>query len=263
MTMILPPGVTLPPVGTNLSDPKWEVTVSISTGTMPNGVATVAAGQWRERNRGQIETIALGGLKGTLSRRPHSDGNEGIWALLIQADERQVEVEVRDRRNEPTLFVALRRHALSVRWEPSKIDAEKAFGATPGPIEGMRLDNGSAGQLFYRPLGKPGSRVQLSLTGGSLPLVGKLDETMCRERLAGQAAKVAAKDATLKDPQPLPTVSGCDVDVDVGAGDRLYLAFIVGPSGGFVLVSGRAPETSYKEWRPRFRAAATGLRSTR
>jgi hypothetical protein len=264
VTMSLPPDVARAPVGTMMSDPKWEVNVSISTSTLPSGVATLAMQQWRARHPGEIETVTLGTLDGTLSRRPGSDGNESQWALLVQAEDRQLEIELRDRRTDPPRFEALRRHLLSVRWDPSKVDAEKAFGVTPGAIEGLALDEGSAGQLSYRTRGKPGPRVSLTLTGGSLPLVGTLDEATCRERLGGQAGMLAAPGSTVKPPQPMPKgLAGCDVDLSGEGGERLYLAFVVGPTGGFVLLSGSAPEASFAEWRPRFRAAATGLRSVR
>lgn len=263
VTMTLPADVVHPPVGTMMSDPKWEVNVSISTSTMPRNVAPVAAHEWRGRHPGPIENVALGTLDGMLGRRPGGDG-EQMWALLIQAEDRQVDVELRDRRKDPAQFEALRRHLLSVRWEPSKVDAEEAFGVTPGAIAGLELDKGSAGQLYYRSRGKAGPRVIVTLTGGALPLVGTLDGPTCRERLGGQAALLAAPGTTVKPPQPMPDgLDGCDVDVSRQGGERVYLAFVVGPTGGFVLLSGSAPETSFTQWRPRFRAAATGLRSAR
>lgn len=282
VTMKLPPGVTLAPVGTMMSDPKWEVSVSVVTARATSSLAPVLTKLWRTQHPGEMQTVTIGEHSGTLSRHPRegSDESEGRWSLLVMAEEVQLDIELRDRRNDPSAFEALRQFLSSVKWDPSKVDAEQSFGATPGAIEGMTLEKTSAGQLLYRPTGKPGSGVELVLTGGSLPTLGQLDVALCREKLRATAEQSLARPAafeaiapdastspaalTVGDPVSIPGLIGCELDARGRDGRRHYMAFLqFGSPGVFVLVNGEAPSASYDEWRPRFRGAALHLRSLR
>jgi hypothetical protein len=265
VSLVVPEGVRLGPVGATLADGAWELLVNVETTRLVEDpqLLALAESQWREREGGRVERVRFGRHEGLLATHLRArDGREAdAYAVRIVEGAIVLDVSFSLRRDDPAGFARLKENALSVRWDPARLSPEASFRMSPGPLEGLVLEDADTGTLLYRPAPQERASnrgVTLVFLGGPLP--EPFDASRCEAALRARAEHLAGEGCVFE-PKRLPSpLVGCETELATTKGRHVYLAAIaIVELGGLVLVMGSAPDATFSRWAPVFRQAARRL----
>jgi hypothetical protein len=150
VTMTLPEGVTVSPLGTTFSDADREVTVSVVVGPsskdMRESVAFPDAG----------EPFRTSTITGEIYKRARSEGHGAWdgWLLKVSRGGKSLDVLISYTGPERGRFQELKTYLSTVSWNDAAVDPEISFGLKMN-VSGLRLIPDVAGALGYSADGKP------------------------------------------------------------------------------------------------------------
>lgn len=206
--------------------------------------------------------IRIGPHEGELwnRRRDRDGGGYDAWVMWVASGAHGLLVMMTDKGHDGRRFEQLRASMQTVLWEPEVVDAENAFGASPGVVPGMQPERTFAGPLMYRSDDPQQPNVTLSFTAWPVDLPDRPDA--CSSVLRTQSIRMGQVYGTVQ-VVDAGALRGCEVEETLPDGKSLYNAAVAWPHGGTVIASGVAPTASFTAWRPRFSDAVRALRATR
>ncbi|MBI5546146.1 MAG: hypothetical protein HY901_19820 [Deltaproteobacteria bacterium] len=182
--------------------------------------------------------------------------------MLSVQDAWELDLLATDQGPDAQRWKTLRPYLLSLKWNPDEMDPEKAFGATPGKIEGMKLAGDGIGGLKYVEGGASGAVLSL------LAMPKAVDHTsfasFCKKGIRS-VIKSTADQASLGEATTIhgEGLTGCEVIGVSSSGRSGYWALVAFASGGLVMASGEAEAATAGLWRARFGAAVRALKPSR
>jgi hypothetical protein len=244
-------------IGTVFRDDLGQIMMTVLA--MPAGQPRMAEALMEATFPGGPETVKLGELTGILRhrRRDRDGGGYDGFYLTVTAGARVLMVTVADAGEPSARWETFRPNLMSIRWNPSEVDAETAAGFSAGPIEGMRLRHDIAGPLSYEVDGSD----KVTFDAWGLPPALRSDGEACFSALR----KATERHATVGVPQRIDEreLAGCEIDTLDEAGNAFYEAIVSIRQRGTVMISARAPAGSNSLWRPRFAKATRSVHGTR
>lgn len=260
--IVPPPGLTLTPIGTMLTDEKAETLIVFTIGKREFGCESERSRQGTfPRGPEHLSGVLEGDL---YERRRASDGGgwDG-WMLCMAHGEKAFQTLATYKGDSAEAFRALKDYLLTITWDPGfAFDTELAMGVGLTP-KGLQLDREFLSGLSYKrswDAGPEGSTLLVpkdtSLAAQAMPVsasqLAEIYPSGCQRLIAAVVA-----DPNFKEPNRVEQkgYSYCE-----GWGNSVYVAIVRLDSGVLLSIMGTSAESKFDESLPVFREALKTVR---
>ena len=238
ISLVLPEGVVMPPLGSIFANKDSSILITAMTGPSANN--PLDHGIFKRAFSPTIEKFHSATLDGTLlhrTRKLDGGGWDG-WVLFVVRGERMLMVQIGYQGPAGKSFDELKKVLDTVTWDERTVDPEVAFGLRIDS-PGLQLEPGATGALGYSADGHE-SEYEPNIILMAAPVRANGDPEIFHQ-FCEKTASIAFKGRLPAPVQYITTngISLCDVSGDSSVKDPDYSASVEFPDGAIVTAWGR------------------------
>jgi hypothetical protein len=245
VSLILPPGVAVAPLGTNYTNVAQDILVAISVGRSDRGIS--AYPKIRSMYPDPVESLQNAALSGSIYKRTRmeSGGLWDGWWLEVKRGSKVLDLKIYYSGSDSKTFPALKSYLSSVSWDDGAIDPEVAFGLRL-EIPKLQVVRAGAGALLYNEDGQPFQRGQYLLLntapqpfGKDISKFRKLCKVVEPTVLLGQSSSLRYAEVN--------GVNVCDAWKSAVSNGRDYYAAVLFSDGSLAQAKGHGDRDAFQQ----------------
>jgi hypothetical protein len=246
VTMTLPEGVTISPIGTIFANDAKDVTIAVSVAPSFRNATTLPS--LRAHYPDQVESFRSSELSGVLYKgtRAESGGAwDGWWLEVIRGDQ-VLDLKIFYSGSSPEKFLELKKYLSTASWNDKILDPEAAFGLKL-EVPNLQLARAGAGSaLMYNQDGRPYPGAQYIVLDaipnnyhGNISMLRRLCESRALTITHGQPVSVRY--------QTKNQIVICDVWDSTTSSGHEYFAALMLSNGWIVTTHGHGDPDAFQQ----------------
>jgi hypothetical protein len=236
VTMTLPEGVTIAPIGTNYMSDAKDIFMAVSVGPSYRNAETMTSA--RALYPDPAEPFQSSSLNGVLYKRTRAASGgtwDGWWLEVIRGD-RVLDLKISYSGSRPEEFQDLKKYLLTASWNDKTLDPEIAFGLKL-KIPDMQVVRAGAGALMYNQDGLPHPGAQYILLN-TMPNSFHGDATKFHKLCALMAPAILHSESVSIRYQTEKQMTVCDAWTSTMSATSEYYAALMLPDGSIAQAHG-------------------------
>jgi hypothetical protein len=245
VSLVLPPGVAVAPLGTNYTNVAQDILVSISVGPSYRDIS--AFPKVRSMYPDPVESLQNASLSGSVYKRTRmeSGGPWDGWWLEVKRGSNVLDVRIYYSGSDSKTFPALKSYLSSVSWDDRTIDPEVAFGLKL-EIPRLQVVRAGAGALLYNEDGEPLQRGQYLLLNTSPHSFGKDISKFRKLCEVGGPTVLLGHSSSIRYAE-VNGVNVCDAWTSATSNGRDYYAAVMFSDGSLAQAKGHGDRDAFQQ----------------